>query len=132
MRRDEVGDQVLFFAGLFAARRWWWLSDSFRRTRFRVSSSLLTLLVGAVVGGLLPGFPVAIGATWALAIAAVIQLSAGWTPHEDRQQQVLAECDSKNGSGADTKSVGSPDDESRRDGEVDSVHNELNAPVVQR
>jgi len=74
---------MLFFGILFAARRWWWQTDSFRRSRFRVSSTLVTLLVGAVVAGLLH-FPGVLGATWALAISAVVQLSAGWTPPEER------------------------------------------------
>ncbi len=74
---------MLFFGGLFAARRWWWQADSFRRSRFRVSSTLVTLLVGAVVAGILE-FPGALGATWALALSAVVQLSAGWTPQEER------------------------------------------------
>ena len=29
-------------------------------------------------------FPNNLGATWALAISAVVQLSAGWTPQEER------------------------------------------------
>lgn len=74
---------MVFFGALFAARRWWWQSDSFRRSRFRISSTLLTLLVGAVVAGVL-SFPGPLGATWALAISAVVQLSAGWTPPEER------------------------------------------------
>jgi len=74
---------MLFFGGLFAARRWWWQADSFRRSRFRISSTLVTLLVGAVVAGILE-FPGALGATWALALSAVVQLSAGWTPQEER------------------------------------------------
>jgi hypothetical protein len=74
---------MLFFGILFAARRWWWQTDSFRRSRFRISSTLVTLLVGAVVAGVLH-FPGVLGATWALAISAVVQLSAGWTPPEER------------------------------------------------
>lgn len=74
---------MVFFGALFAARRWWWQTDSFRRSRFRISSTLLTLLVGAVVAGVLH-FPGPLGATWALAISAVVQLSAGWTPPEER------------------------------------------------
>ena len=74
---------MMFFGVLFAVRRWWWQSDSFRRSRFRVSSTLMTLLVGAVLSGILQ-FPAALGATWALAISAVVQLSAGWTPQEER------------------------------------------------
>ncbi len=78
---------MIFFAALFGIRRWWWQVDSFRKARFRVSSALLTLLVGVVVSGMLQefAFPDALGATWALAISAVVQLSAGWTPPESRQ-----------------------------------------------
>jgi eukaryotic-like serine/threonine-protein kinase len=77
---------MMFFAALFFARRWWWQVDSFRKARFRVSSALFTLVVGVVITGMLKGFsfPEALGATWALAISAVVQLSAGWTPAEDR------------------------------------------------
>jgi len=78
---------MIYFAALFAARRWWWQVDSFRKSRFRVSSALFTLLVGVVVASILEqyAFPDALGATWALAISAVVQLSAGWTPAEDRR-----------------------------------------------
>ncbi|MCA9083324.1 MAG: serine/threonine protein kinase [Planctomycetaceae bacterium] len=77
---------MLFFAALFSIRRWWWQVDSFRPARFRVSSALLTLLIGVVITGALQtfSFPDALGATWALAISAVVQLSSGWTPVEDR------------------------------------------------
>ena len=80
---------MIFFGSLFVLRRWWWQIDSFRRSRFRVSSSLLTLLVGVVIAGMLQdfAFPDALGATWALAISAVVQLSSGWTPVEDRVPQ---------------------------------------------
>ena len=79
---------MLFFCALFVCRRWWWQADSFRKSRFRVSTALFTLVVGIVVTGMLQdfGFPDALGATWALAISAVVQLSAGWTPAEDRRQ----------------------------------------------
>lgn len=78
---------MLFFAALFSVRRWWWQIDSFRKSRFRVSSALVTLLLGVVVASVLQqfAFPDALGATWALAISAVVQLSAGWTPPEDRR-----------------------------------------------
>jgi serine/threonine protein kinase len=75
---------MVFFGILFTGRRWWWQIDSFRKSRFRISSSLLTLLIGAVLAAALP-FPGALGMTWALAISAVVQLCAGWTPHEDRR-----------------------------------------------
>ncbi|MEP3479679.1 MAG: serine/threonine-protein kinase [Fuerstiella sp.] len=77
---------MLFFAGLFAVRRWWWQSDSYRKSRFRVTSALLTLLAGAVIAGVMQdlAFPDSMGATWALAISSVVQLSSGWTPLDER------------------------------------------------
>ncbi|MEZ6043765.1 MAG: serine/threonine-protein kinase [Planctomycetaceae bacterium] len=75
---------MAFFGLLFAIRRWWWQADSFRKARFRVSSALVTLVLGAILTSVLP-FPDGLGATWALAISAVVQLSAGWTPQEDRR-----------------------------------------------
>lgn len=77
---------MLFFAGLFVFRRWWWQADSFRKSRFRISSALFTLVIGIIMTGILQefSFPDALGATWALAISAVVQLSAGWTPPEHR------------------------------------------------
>lgn len=78
---------MIFFAALFAVRRWWWQADSFRKSRFRVSSALFTLLLGVILASVLQqyGFPDSLGATWALAISAVVQLSSGWTPAEDRK-----------------------------------------------
>lgn len=77
---------MIFFAALFILRKWWWQADSFRKARFRVSSALFTLVVGIVITGMLQdyAFPDALGATWALAISAVVQLASGWTPTEDR------------------------------------------------
>ncbi len=84
---------IMFFAALFVCRRWWWQADSFRKSRFRVSTALFTLIVGVIVTGMLQdfGFPDALGATWALAISAVVQLSAGWTPAEDRRLEPAPE-----------------------------------------
>ena len=84
---------MIFFGALFFIRRWWWQIDSFRSSRFRVTSALFTLLVGVVITGVLQefSFPDALGATWALAISAVVQLSAGWTPAEDRRLQPTPE-----------------------------------------
>lgn len=78
---------MMFFAGLFVFRRWWWQADSFRKSRFRISSALFTLVIGIIMTGILQefSFPDALGATWALAISAVVQLSAGWTPPELRR-----------------------------------------------
>ena len=74
---------MMFFALLFVARRWWWQADSFRSARFRISSTLVSLFLGFILTAVLP-FPNNLGATWALAISAVVQLSAGWTPQEER------------------------------------------------
>lgn len=74
---------MVFFGALFLMRRWWWQADSFRKTRFRISSSLVTLFLGVVLSATLP-FSEQLGAIWALAISAVVQLSSGWTPLEDR------------------------------------------------
>lgn len=84
---------MIFFAALFAVRRWWWQADSFRKSRFRVSSALFTLLLGVILASMLQqyGFPDSLGATWALAISAVVQLSSGWTPAEDRKLRPVAQ-----------------------------------------
>jgi hypothetical protein len=74
---------MVFFGLLFLIRRWWWQADSFRKSRFRISSSLVTLFLGVVLSAIMP-FPEQLGAIWALAISAVVQLSSGWTPQEDR------------------------------------------------
>lgn len=74
---------MLFFGLLFLIRRWWWQADSFRKSRFRISTSLVTLFLGVLLSALLP-FPEQLGAIWALSISAVVQLSSGWTPQEDR------------------------------------------------
>ncbi len=74
---------MMFFSLLFLIRRWWWQADSFRKARFRISSALVTLCLGVVLSAILP-FSEQLGAIWALAISAVVQLSSGWTPQEDR------------------------------------------------
>jgi len=74
---------MMFFGLLFLVRRWWWQADSFRKSRFRISSSLVTLFLGVVLSAVMP-FPEQLGAIWALAISAVVQLSSGWTPQENR------------------------------------------------
>ncbi len=74
---------MAFFGLLFLVRRWWWQADSFRKARFRISTSLVTLILGIILTQILP-FPEHLGATWALAISAIVQLSSGWTPVEDR------------------------------------------------
>lgn len=76
----------LFFAGLFALRGWSRHADAFRRKRFRLSSLLLTVLVGLILSGVF-AFPWLWAATWAAAISSVVQLSAVWVPPRDRAAQ---------------------------------------------
>ncbi len=70
---------VVFFALLFGVRRWWWQADSFRPKRFRVGSLLLTGILGFAITCLCL-FPHGWAALWAVAISAVVQLSATWAP----------------------------------------------------
>ncbi|MFN9718574.1 MAG: serine/threonine-protein kinase [Planctomycetota bacterium] len=74
---------IAFFGLLFLIRRWWWQADSFRKARFRISTALVTLILGIILTHVLP-FPEHLGATWALAISAIVHLSSGWTPLENR------------------------------------------------
>ena len=75
---------VIFFAGLLSLRRWWRQADSFRSNRFRVSSTLLTLLVAYLLNCAF-AFPSYVwGVSWALAISCVVQLSAVWVPPSQR------------------------------------------------
>ncbi|MGH7129154.1 MAG: hypothetical protein ACREIV_11350, partial [Planctomycetaceae bacterium] len=83
---------VLYFAGLFALRRWWWHADTFRKRRFRVSSLLLTALLGCV-WSMIVGFPMLWGITWAAAMNVVVQLSAAWVPPQDRPRLMEAQTD---------------------------------------
>ena len=76
---------VVFFAGLFWLRSWWRHADAFRPKRFRLSSVLLTTLLGFGLP-LLFAFPHGWGVMWAVAISSVVQLSAAWVPPEDRHR----------------------------------------------
>jgi serine/threonine protein kinase len=82
---------VVFFAGLFWLRSWWRHADAFRPKRFRLSSVLLTTLLGFGLP-LLFAFPHGWGVMWAVAISSVVQLSAAWVPPEDRHR-LLEGCD---------------------------------------
>lgn len=78
---------VVFFAGLFGLRRWWWHADSFRSRRLKISTALLTLLLGYGLTTVF-AFPNVWGMMWALAISAVVQLSSVWTPKNDRTKMI--------------------------------------------
>ena len=80
---------VLFFGALFGIRRWWWLADSFRPKRFRISS----LLVSGLLAGFIPAafvFHQEWGILWGTAIAAVVQFSAPWVAVKDRPAVLAA------------------------------------------
>ncbi|MFN9222760.1 MAG: serine/threonine-protein kinase, partial [Planctomyces sp.] len=62
---------ALFFCLLFMLRRWWLQADNFRSGRFRIGTSILTLIVGGMVALIVP-FPTALGSTLALAVSVVI------------------------------------------------------------
>jgi serine/threonine protein kinase len=74
---------MLFFAGLFALRRWWWHADAFRRYRFRLASVVLTVLA-ACLWSAICGFPFNWAVMFAAAISCVVHLSAVWVPQDDR------------------------------------------------
>jgi hypothetical protein len=76
---------VVFFAGLFWLRSWWRHADAFRRKRFRLSSVLLTTLLGFGLP-LLFAFPHGWGVMWAVSISSVVQLSAAWVPPDERRR----------------------------------------------
>ncbi|TWU14893.1 Serine/threonine-protein kinase PrkC [Symmachiella macrocystis] len=77
--QPTLAGYVVFFAALFGIRRWWWHADAFRPKRFRVSSLLLTGLVGFLITTIF-AFPHGWAALWAVAISAVVQLAATWAP----------------------------------------------------
>jgi serine/threonine protein kinase len=74
---------MLFFAGLFVLRRWWWHADAFRRYRFRLTSIVLTVLAAGLWSAIC-GFPFIWAVTFAAAISCVVHLSAAWVPQDDR------------------------------------------------
>jgi hypothetical protein len=82
-QQPTLAAYVVFFAGLFGLRRWWWHADSFRSRRLKISTSLLTLLLGYGLTVVF-AFPNVWGMMWALAISSVVQLSSVWTPKTER------------------------------------------------
>ena len=83
--QPTLAGYIIFFGGLFALRRWWHQIDTFRKSRFRLVSLLLSTLVGFVLPTVL-AFPHNWGMMWALAISIVVQLSSAWVPEEDRER----------------------------------------------
>lgn len=74
---------MVFFGFLFGIRRWWWHVDAFRPALFRITSVIMTVAVAAVLP-LVFSFPWDWAVTWAAVISCVVQLSAVWTPPENR------------------------------------------------
>ncbi|MCH7687869.1 MAG: protein kinase, partial [Planctomycetes bacterium] len=81
--QPTLAGYMLFFAGLFALRRWWWHADAFRRYRFRLASVVLTVLAAGLWSAIC-GFPFIWAVTFAAAISCVVHLSAAWVPQDDR------------------------------------------------
>ena len=77
---------IAFFAGLFFFRRWWLLADAWRSQRLRISSVLLTGLLGYALTTL-GYFPHGLGLMWAVALGSTVQLAAAWTPLSHRQSE---------------------------------------------
>jgi len=80
----SLAGYLIFFAGLFALRRWWWHTDTFRSKRFRISSVLLTVLLAWLVSSIW-AFPHLWAMTWAAVISSAVQLASVWTPPEERR-----------------------------------------------
>ena len=79
----KLAGYLIFFAALFALRRWWWHTDNYRPKRFRISSVLLTVLVAWLVSSIW-AFPQLWAMTWAAVISSTVQLASAWTPPEQR------------------------------------------------
>lgn len=87
--RPTLAAYVLYFAALFGIRRWWWQADSFRPRRLRIGSLVLSGLTGFFVPAAF-AFYQNWGVAWAVAISAVVQLSAPWVAARQRPALVQA------------------------------------------
>ena len=74
---------MVYFAILFAIRNWWNQTDSFRGKAFRWGSVLFTGVVAWAIPAAF-AFPQDWAVGWGLALSAVVQLSAGWIPSNQR------------------------------------------------
>jgi eukaryotic-like serine/threonine-protein kinase len=82
-RQPTMAAYLVFFGGLFAFRRWWWHTDSFRARRFGLIPVMGTSLLALVLVSVWM-FPQFWAVTWAAAISSVVQLSAAWVPPRER------------------------------------------------
>jgi serine/threonine protein kinase len=74
---------MLFFGLLFGLRCWWCHADAFRPAVFQIGSVILTVAVASILPVIF-AFPWDWAITWAAVISCVVQLSAVWTPPENR------------------------------------------------
>jgi hypothetical protein len=81
--QPSLAGYVVFFAALFGIRRWWWQADAFRSRRFRLGSAAFSGLIAFLVPAAFV-FEQNWGVLWAVAISAVVQLSAPWVAVKDR------------------------------------------------
>lgn len=81
--QPTLAGYLVFFGILFGLRRWWWHADSFRSSRFRISSALVTLTLAYIVSCVF-AFPHDWAMMWAVTLSSVVQLSAAWTPPSQR------------------------------------------------
>ena len=85
--QPTIAGYMVFFGSLLGLRRWWWHADSFRTTRFKISTTLITLALAFILSCVF-AFPQSWGMLWAVAISCVVQLSAIWTPPRSRVVQI--------------------------------------------
>lgn len=88
--RDEASRLVgygAFFAILMLLRRWWFHVDSYRPTRFRISSVIWTMGVAWILA-FLGRFPFEWAVAWAGAMSVSAQLAAVWVGPENRPADV--------------------------------------------
>ncbi|MEM1061208.1 MAG: serine/threonine-protein kinase [Planctomycetota bacterium] len=74
---------LLFLGALAFVPRWWRLVDPYRKKRFRLWPVAWIGLFGLLTTGIL-GDPEPAPMFWAFVLPAVVQLSAPWTPAEER------------------------------------------------
>ena len=89
MSQPTQAAHALFFACLFGLRRWWYHTDSFRSRRIRISSLVLTGMLGYLLS-LVFNMPSDWATWWAVSTSLILQMSSVWIPQRDRQEHVEA------------------------------------------
>jgi hypothetical protein len=83
--RPKLSSFLVYFAGLFAAIRWWLQADPLRATRLSVWSAAACVLCAWFVHLAWP-FPQPWGFMLAISVSAAVQLAAPWVPSQQRSQ----------------------------------------------